>query len=248
MCKIMDKRQIDYFIYLKFSLADGLHKDIFNHLFNEFTNGNEAAWPYFSYTKSILTKYGLDDVIYRDDSEWYCSFLNISNEQNVASFLNVIQDKTSLSTYKLLKTHTRLDNYLKSELDFYGQRIKFKARSGCLGTNSDLKRWGKSNGVCSECDLHCEDTIIHRLLVCPHEIRRRLDFYREITKYCGDEVMSSFMQQDIETKICWVLGDGIYDTWRQDKGILFDRCTKSFLTDVYKNLKERVKLHTSDVD
>ena len=241
ICNIIDKRQIDYFIYLKFSIVDGLHKDIFKRLYNEYINNKETPWPYFSHTKGILTKYGLDDVINRDDSEWYGSFLKISNEQNIAEYLNRIQDKTSLSTYKSIKYNKKLENYLKSDLDFYDQRIKFKARSGCFGTNSDLKRWGKSNGLCTVCDLNCEDTVSHRLIVCPHERVRRLNFHHGISKQCGPEIMSSFMQQDVCTKISWILGDGAYDTWGHEIGILFDKCAKAFLVDIYSNIKERVQ-------
>ena len=36
----IDRRQIDYFIYLKNSMPDGLHREVFNKMYNSFVEDN----------------------------------------------------------------------------------------------------------------------------------------------------------------------------------------------------------------
>ena len=91
------------------------------------------------------------------------------------------------------------------------------------------------------CTLNFEDTIEHRLLFCPSDIQKRLTFHNDILKLCGTDVLSAYLQLDISTKINWLLGDGVYDTWGHEKSILFDKCTKQFLTSIYVNIKERLQ-------
>ena len=240
ICDLIDKRRIDYFVYLKNSLMDGLHRDVFNSLYDDFKSGNEGPWPYFSNIKTVLSKYGLDDVIHRNDVEWYYSFLQISEDMRKSELVEGIQDRSSLGTYKLLKQTTRMDRYLKSDMDFYGQKIKFKARSGCLGLGSDLKRWKKSNGICTACNLNSEDTIEHRLLFCPFDIQKRLEFHNNVLQIVGADVLNVYLQLNTITKINWLLGDGAYDTWGQEQGKLFDKCSKRFLVNIYSDIKERM--------
>ena len=237
--ELIEKRQIDYFIYMKFSLKDGLHKNIFNALHDEFLNEAKAAWSYFENLHGIVTKYGLDGVLHRNDSDWYTSFLNISNDQNKTQLTEKIQSKSSLNTYKVLKNDIKLKKYLTTELDFYGQRIKMKARMGCLALHSDLKRWDKSDGICIACDLKQEDSTFHRLIVCPLENNARREFHDNIERLCGQETLSVYMQQNANAKIAWILGNGSFGIMGHDIGVSFDKCSKIFLTSIYPNIKER---------
>ena len=125
-------------------------------------------------------------------------------------------------------------------MDFYGQKVKFKARSGCLGINADLHRWGKSNGICTACTLKQMDTVEHRLLFCPADIQERFALHDNVLNVCGTEVLNGYIQLNTQSKINWLLGDGVFDTWGQEIFDKFDKCSKEFLVSVYSDIKERM--------
>ena len=132
-----------------------------------------------------------------------------------------------------------MERYLKTDMDFYGQKVKFKARTGCLGVGADLKRWKKGDGICTACTLEVQDTLEHRLLFCSADIDKRLALHKELQGTCGPHVLSHYIQLGTNEKINWLLGEGAYDTWGHEIGNLFDKCSKLFLVSVYNNIKER---------
>ena len=238
ICNIIDRRQIDYFIYLKFSLPDGLHREVFDQLYSTFIRNKEGPWHYFSNVKNVLSSYGLDDVMHRSDVDWYKSYLLIANEMYTTNFYENIKEKTSLQTYKWLKHGTKMELYMRSDTDFYGQKVKFRARTGCLGLNTDLERWNKSDGICHVCNNNVRDTIEHRLLFCPSERQNRINLHRDIAQLGGPYVLSQYIQLRTRDKLNWILGDGAYDTWGHELGVLFDKCSKHFLVSIYNSIKE----------
>ena len=177
--------------------------------------------------------------MHRSDVDWYHSYLSIASDMQDSKFITKVEEKSSLQTYQWLKYSTKMERYMKSEIDFYGQKVKFRARTGCLGLNTDLKRWKKCDGVCIVCSLNVQDTIEHRLLFCPSDRDTRITFHRDIEKFCCQDVLLQYIQLGVRDKINWLLGDGAYDTWGHDLGSLFDKCTKQFLVSVYKSIKER---------
>ena len=140
----------------------------------------------------------------------------------------------------MIKNNLKKECYINSVLDFYGQKIKFKARAGCLGLNTDLERWGKTNGRCTACSLNQSDTIEHRLLLCPSDVSKRFAFHDKVLQVCGSEVLNNYLQLDPSTKIEWLLGDGVLCTWGQDTFTKFDKCSKEFLVNMYSDIKERM--------
>ena len=110
-------------------------------------SAKRAAWIFFKNIKDTLTLYGLDDVIFRRDDAWYDTFLRTLDLKCKNDFVRERNTMTSLQFYKHLKDKPFLENYLKTECDFAGQRLKLEARLGCFGLQTDLERRGESPGA-----------------------------------------------------------------------------------------------------
>ncbi|CAH1795208.1 unnamed protein product, partial [Owenia fusiformis] len=178
----------------------------------------------------------LDDVVFRDDNEWYDSFLTISSQQHKSNFLSECSSKSSLEFYESIKQTPFLENYLTSSNDFVGQRLKFKARTGCLGIGTDLKRRKCDDGFCKLCSLHPIDDLTHRFFTCSHNQRERIDFYNRIKTSCSPDVFNMFLTLPLNEKLKWCLGDVVFSIWGKDQGFLFDKCVKQFLVTINNDI------------
>ena len=85
----------------------------------------------------------------------------------------------SFRCYQMLKRSSFGESYLFSVNSFAGTRLKFMARTGCLGEGEDLERWGKSDGRCPLCK-DCREDLAHFLFVCPALNDIRLEAFRNL--------------------------------------------------------------------
>ncbi|CAH1795176.1 unnamed protein product, partial [Owenia fusiformis] len=231
----IEKRQIAYFKYLKFDLAhSSLPHKVLTHLINQHSEGNEAPWKYVSNIKSILIKRGLDDVLFRDDCEWYNTYECICRQERTTNFIDDISHYKSLNTYSTFKNHPYQENYLKQDFDFYGSRLKFLARTNNFCLESNYSVWGKSDGKCKLCSLNVHEDLQHRLLLCEHFKEERESFFHTVCKQCPPDLFSDFIKGNLTEKLTFIFGDETFSKWGQDYFRLFDSIVKRFLTQVYK--------------
>ena len=232
--ELFEKRLIDYFIYLKYSLNEtSLPHRVFKSLCNKYNSGNESYWKYFSNIYDILKDKGLECVIKRDDCDWYQSYLHISKDQNIAKFFKEIDTHNSLSLYKALKNHNLCENYLKNDFDFYGSQLKFLARANVFGLDTNFEKWKKSDGICKHCKNNVKDTLEHRILMCPHFLGERLSFYNNVEIKISSILSSYLISSSNQKKLELILGDEIFLEWGHDIAILFDRYVKTFLVSIF---------------
>ena len=215
-------------------MQDGLHKTILNHLLGEDKKGKSSSWPFISNVRAILTKYGLDDVIYRDDTDWYSSFTEILDDTYKVDFYEKINTMDSLSVYRNLKLHISKENYLKTEFDFYFQKLKFQARTGCFGLQTDFERWGKSDGTCKHCNTNVKETLHHRLFICSMFTDERNIFYRNVSKLLPEPFFSNFISLNANERLLCLLGETVASTWGHETAYTFDNICKYFLNSVYR--------------
>ena len=119
---------------------------------------------------------------------------------------------------------------------FESARLKFKARTGCLGIQEDLLRWRKAaDGSCPICHNGIEG-ISHFMLICPilGEIRitnwSRLEI--KLLDIDSGHIWEYFMGGSLITKLCFLLGDVAFD-YGDEVGWLFDTACKSFLREAW---------------
>ena len=62
---------------------------------------------------------------------------------------------------------TFASRYLYDPSNFLGSQLKFKARVGCIGLETDPNKRQLNGGICQRCDTESTDTIQHMLLTCP---------------------------------------------------------------------------------
>ena len=207
-----EKRQVDYFVYLKNNNHNGLLKKVFNDMLACHQRGDQLRWKYMSNIHDVVKRKGLDDVIYRDDTDWLPTFRKIFKAELKSEFLNNIGNHTSLNYYAKVKTNVSRENYTKNACDFYLTTLKFRARTGCFMLQTDYERWGKSNGICKLCNLKVKDDLYHRILICPRFQEYRVHFYNELEKNvpCESDILHDYFSLTISDQLDWLLGDYVF--------------------------------------
>ena len=109
----------------------------------------------------------------------------------------------------------------------------FKARTGTYNLEIDKERWGTSDGFCKLCTLSLKDTLLHRLLVCPHFGNERITFYLNILKKCEPMSSATFIHSDSNSKLSLMLGEKGFSLWGHDEGFKFLSCVKAYLKATY---------------
>ena len=95
------------------------------------------------------------------------------------SFFQDIDENISLHWYRTVKMSTFGEEYMFNLNGFYATRLKFKARTGCLGINENLERWGISDSKCDMCKGAKED-LVHFLFLYPTLNVLRKQYFTEL--------------------------------------------------------------------
>ena len=209
---------------------------LLKHMIKLSMNGKESHWKYISNIKSIFTNRGLDDVMFRDEANWYSTFVSVSNDQREKLFFERMTACKSLIYYNKMKKHMRLENYLKNDRDFYGARLKFLARSNNFSLESHFQAWGMSDGNCKFCNKNEFESLIHRLLICPHFNVERTTFYNNVSLKCHPGIASHILESSNEVKILLLLGDDVNLDWGHAQWTILDRLVKRYLISIFKPL------------
>ena len=242
---ILERMRIKYFHRMKFDLPNTrLCKQIFDALL-EVDSGSQQqskAWPYTDEVKKVFNNVAMDRAFYSENPEWLRYFFKISLDAYKISFFNEIDDRKSLRWYQKFKRSTFGERYLFNCHDFAGARLKFQARTGCLGLGEDKERWGLSNGLCVLCNQNKED-LNHFLLLCPALNEIRTNFYNKLEKECNrlkcEHVWQRFSAASACTKLCWSLGEHTYD-FGKDVGHIFDSAVKNYLVEAWHYRRQSI--------
>ena len=120
--------------------------------------------------------------------------------------------------------------------DFYGARLKFLARVGCLGINENVRRWGKSDGTCELCNSE-EETLLHFLFTCPISNFIRVKHYVKLEERLKeseqDFVWQKFVSGSLLTKLNMFLGSGSKYYGGEIEGF-FDKSCKEYLVETWQ--------------
>ena len=174
-----------------------------------FINSKKSCWNYLKEIESILVEVGLDHAMNNSDVDLPSAFHRLSLDNYKHMFFNEINDKNSLQVYKLCKKSTFRENYLFGTTDFESRRLKFKARTDCLGLQSDFERWGQADGHCKMCKKSKED-LQHFLLNCPilENVRIKLfnELFSTLISSCP-RVWETFIHASPRTKVYMLLGN-----------------------------------------
>ena len=144
--------------------------------------------------------------------------------------------KKSLYWYRLLKCTSFSERYLFNVSNFKGARLKFLARTGCLGLGEDKERWCMTETQCCVCGSR-DDTIPHLLITCPGLTDIRFKHFKQLEKGLNEIDMSyvwhSFMASSVNKKLSFLLG--VYGhSYGSEVGDLFDITCKMFLVDAWQ--------------
>ena len=166
--------------------------------------------------------------------------MQLSIDNYKCSFFHDIDNKTSLYWYRSMKKSTFGENYLFNMNDFYATKLKFKARTGCLGINENLARWGTSDSTCDLCNSNNED-LVHFLFLCPAFNDLRKSCYRQLEaelEYLGaKELWFHFIGSSVLGKLGLFLGEDGY-IYSGIVGCLFDRVCERFLLEAWMIRRE----------
>ena len=191
----------------------------------------------------ILTNVGLDSKIYCQDGQWINSYHKLRLENHVMGFFSEIDDRVSLPLYSMVKRSSFREEYLFTPTNFDMARLKFMARTGCLGLNDDRCRWKLVHeGTCELCGIGTEN-VCHFLLVCPKLNEIRIKFWHileaKLTSTHEYYIWEYFIGAPVNSKLCWLLGDIAYD-YGTTIGKLFDDICKRFLMEAWLTRKSLV--------
>ena len=219
-------------------------KKIFNDMASNYLDDSTHPWPYFRQTHEILINVGLDRAMFSKKSKWLQPFFRLSLESYKIDFLQDIDEKVSLQWYRSLKSSTFGEKYLFNIGDFYGARLKFMARVGCLGLSENLCRWGKSDGNCELC-TQGKENLLHFLFTCPKINLIRIKHYskleRKLKEVNKEFVWWKFMSSSLLAKLCMFLGSHTKDYGREIEN-LFDLTSKQFLAEAWQFRHETISL------
>ena len=221
---------------MKFEMPDTrLCKQIFDTLLQRNDDKPAKIWPYVDEIKKVFNNVAIDHALESRNPEWLGCFLKLSLEAYKLDFFQEIDLKKSLRWYQMFKRSSFGESYLFNVNNFAGARLKFLARTGCLGVGEDLERWGLSDGRCPLCKDSRED-LAHFLFVCPALNDIRLQAYRNLEvnslKENCKQAWQRFSASSLKNKVCWFLGEHAYDLG-QDIGELFDQTCKTFLVEAW---------------
>ena len=104
----------------------------------KFSAQKPSSWPYMEEINKILTNVGLDHAILKHNEALPDVYYRLSLEVLNQKFVYEINTMSTLSLYKFLKGSTKKEKYPFNIEYFEGARLKFKARTGCLGLQADL--------------------------------------------------------------------------------------------------------------
>ena len=138
--------------------------------------------------------------------------------------------------YSMLKRSSFREDYLSTSTNFDMARLKFMARTGCLGLKEDLFRWKLvPERTCELCGIGTE-SVCHLLLVCPKLNEIRIKFWHELeaklTSTKENYIWEYFIGAPLNSKLCLLLGDAAYD-YNITIGKLFDDIGKRFLMEAW---------------
>ena len=235
----LDLYRIKFYHRLKFGVDESrLCKIIFRDMERLFQNGDKnSVWPYFKEIEKIFIKVGLDNVMNDGEGDWLFSFKKLSIENYVHRFFHEIDNKSSLSTYRMLKRSSFGEQYLFTMKCFESARLKFKIRTGCLGIQDDLLRWNKvTDSNCPLCHAGNED-LYHFMFLCPSLLTIRQDIWKwletNLTNSKKRYIWEQFAASSLNSKLCLLLGDLAFDHG-DEVGWTFDKACKIFLTEAWK--------------
>ena len=167
---------------------------------------------------------------------WLDSFMKRSLESYVLYFFQEIDAKKSLYWYRLLKCTTFSEKYLFNVSNFKGARLKFLARTGCLGLGEDKERWCMNDTRCCLCGSR-DDTIPHFFITCPGLADIRFKHLKELEKGLIEMgkvyIWHSFMASSVDRKLSFLLGVHGYN-FSNEVGDLFDITCKMFLVEAWQ--------------
>ena len=112
--------------------------------------------------------------------------------------------------------------------------IGLSKRSNNFSLEYNLEKWKKSDGQCKYCKMKETETLIHRLLVCPHFIDDRIRFYNDIDKNCHPDMCAQILASSHQRKLHLLLGEDAYLIWGHAQGSKLDTTVKRFLINVYR--------------
>lgn len=171
---------------------------------------------------------------------WLQPYQKLSLESYKIEFFQDIDDKSSLYWFRLMKGSTHGSKYLYDIGHFYGIRLKFLARVGCLGLSEDLARRGLANEICSLCKREKED-LPHFMFKCgeTNHIRTKyISMLENRLRECGMEhVWYKYMSSSFIGKLCFILGDQAF-TYGNNVWSLFDSICKMFLMETWSYRRE----------
>ena len=210
---ILNRHRVKYFCRLKFGIPDTrLCKQVFTDMESNFYNNTSTTWCYFKEMRKIFVEVGLDHAMQGHNPDIPNAYKRLSLDIYKQTFDSEVKEKTSLSRYKYFKTSTFAEKYMYDMHDFEGTRLKFKARTGCLGLQEDLARWGISDSVCNLCNSERE-SIEHFLFICPTLQKIRVECFSALESQIWTRnpyMWESFMSSSLHFKVRMFLGNENY--------------------------------------
>ena len=179
---ILDRARAKYFHRLKHELPQTrLCCRLFDDMMESFNDNDMKVWPYMSEIKKMLNNVGMDHIFRSTKQNWMDAFYKLSLEGCKLNFFREIVSKKSLSWYRAIKRPTFGEVYMNDIGNFQGIRLKFMARTGCLGLGEDRERWGHQDLSCCLCMARYEN-LPHFLFLCHGLNKVRVKHYRFLEK------------------------------------------------------------------
>ena len=228
----LDCQRIKYITYLLGLPGHRLPRLVLQDMLGAHDQGVSLVWPAVQSIHKILNDRGLDGALSGDIAigDLPRVFRKLSSQTYASNFERSIHQRASLHHYRHFKLHSFQERYVADMSNFYGVKLKFKARAGILELESLMQVWGKSDGVCKLCNTERE-TLSHFMFSCCALNDIRMQIFKaleaRLMPMC-EPVWPSFCASSNVHKLNMLIGEHGY-LISDEIGKCFDDLGKMFL-------------------
>lgn len=227
----LDCQRVNYVTYLLGLPDHRLPRQVLNDMVSAHDRGVSLAWPAVQSIHKILNDRGLDDALHRtEELNVPKVFSNIASQTYANKFKQIISQRDSLLHYQYFKLHSFQERYVKDMSNFYGVKLKFKARAGVLELENVIEKWGLSNGECKLCHKE-KESLSHFMLSCCALNHIRMQCFEALEhrlSHLNVSVWQSSCASSNVHKLNMLLGEHGY-LINDEIGSCFDELCKVFL-------------------
>ena len=212
----------------------------------DFTSNRTSSWPFFKNIFQIIQNAGMDDATLDEGGAWLATYNRLSLDGYKSIFFQTVDSMKTLQWYRTFKRSTFRADYIFNTNDFWGVRLKLKARIGCLGLQVDQNRWRQSGETCMLCTSGKED-LEHFMVTCPFFNDLRVNMYQSLEQQLMSNgyfsIWQSFISSSVVTKLWYLLGD-LAHLIDRDAFIIFDGACRGYLNEAWKRRNAYMDSHT----